>query len=380
MIDDQEIALNGHTYRWQYNADEPSPQLSWRWVDVKSDLEPGTAVHSELNSLFLTDRAPAFVSRLDSGEIARFRTILRSMGASGPKVNRILGQAVSDRQSPEHAANERARSRSGSEAASPFTDGALRDWAFSGRSLPPWFPKIVSLFGSGPFCRDDFGAFLQRFAIAVRPADSQTTVVIIGRTHWTESEVDRLIDEYEDGPLRIYSQEMFLGHMLGNDPFEAGEAVLDAFKRGHPALEFVAEGWSGWVRPWIAARAGRGARDDIEQVEISPLKKLGYAVGASGLSVDQRSSILRRAFKEDLPFVDSAAYMEKWGEPDSSTRLRRIAEHLARNCRSASARGMWTAFADWFYDLAWLKAEFYHGHHQFDWPDDCVRQSHSAAL
>jgi len=88
--------------------------------------------------------------------------------------------------------------------------------------------------------------------------------------------------------------------MSANDPFLASAETLEEFKRGHPALEFVASGWTGWVQPWIR---GVSASADLNTArkDESPLKILGYRVGANGLDENKRRAKLKQAFEEQLP-------------------------------------------------------------------------------
>lgn len=109
----------------------------------------------------------------------------------------------------------------------------------------------------------------------------------------------------------------------------------------------------------------------------SPLHALGYKVGeTSWLSKKERQEILREAFEmQDLPWVESDAYMEKWGAARSHQRLWRIAFHLAmllngpvgRDWRKPQTR------RDWLEDLEWLHEKFYKNRKfRFAWPDVTV--------
>jgi hypothetical protein len=221
----------------------------------------------------------------------------------------------------------------------------------------------------------DFEAFLRQLGVRVVTMDHVSTVLIIGRHDWEEdrNSIDQFIDESNDRPLRIYSQEMFLAHLAtGMDPFTAGRQVPNAFKKRHPGLEFVASGWHGWVEPWMRGRTSRG--DTIHREELSPLKALGYVVGQRGKPENERRAILQKAFQETLPFVNSSDYMAKWGQNSTGVRLKQIAELIAGLCRAASAsRTRDEALRDWLFDLWWLKQEFYRGPMNFEWPEDCIR-------
>jgi hypothetical protein len=218
---------------------------------------------------------------------------------------------------------------------------------------------------------------LQQIGARDVEAGRLTQVVVIGREGWTKHEVDEVIDAHVGCSLRMYSQEMLLSYLATDeDPFYGGNLVLEAFRAGHPGLEFVSQGWPGWVQAWVPldrSLTGENRRPGFE-VEESPIHVMGYRVGQSGVETGTRRRILRSAFGGPLPIVGNRHYMQQWGEPSSPQRLRKIAENIAAYCRIARHRSgaMGQAIADWESDLAWLKETFYHGHFRFHWPDSCV--------
>ena len=128
---------------------------------------------------------------------------------------------------------------------------------------------------------------------------------------------------------------------------------------------------------WPTTDAGYGSEGEIEDPkewpEESPLKHMGYKVGANGLSRGKRREILEDAYKGDVPNVFSPEYMEDWGSPDSSKRLHKMARSIASHARNAKKKNtgsMYTAILDWEGDLAWLKETFYDGVYDgsFKWP------------
>lgn len=229
--------------------------------------------------------------------------------------------------------------------------------------------------GSGPFDSTELAAFLETHHIEV--VDDAVGRLILGRQDWDEQELDDFIDLHQGDKLRIYSQEMFLAMLLSRrDPFAADQRVLAAFRAGHPGLEFVSEGWVGWVTTDVpfdraqaessSSRSGIGSRWQ----EQSPLAALGYHVGKDGLGYLERRRILESAFRDALPQVGSRSYMEKWGEPGTPERLKAIANLLASTCRNRKkiANASPEAISDWENDLDWLKKSFYRGHMAFHWP------------
>jgi len=146
---------------------------------------------------------------------------------------------------------------------------------------------------------------------------------------------------------------------------------LYAFRAGHPGLEYVSKGWTGWVTGYSgAAIPAWSANETLRgQVDCSPLTVMGYRVGASGVDTMTRRSILRAALSAPIPSVGGADYMEQWGTPASGTRLRRIAEQLVSNVATHRNRiSHAVAVEDWQGDLRWLKETFYRGVYAFNWP------------
>ena len=160
----------------------------------------------------------------------------------------------------------------------------------------------------------------------------------------------------------------------GTDPFDGGIDVLEAFKAGHPGLEFVSEGWRGWVTTQILPNRRTASSDSMGNTswnKESPLRALGYKVGDQGEPDDERQRILTQAFQGKLPIVGDNAYMATWGEPCSPQRLKKIADAIASFCRNMKKKQNPSeqAIEDWEQDLRWLYDTFYHGRFRFSWPD-----------
>ena len=228
----------------------------------------------------------------------------------------------------------------------------------------------VGLVGHGPFDTDEFKAFLVSRGTPCRDVTRETEVVIPGREGWKESEIDELIDSRMEKHLRFYSQEMFVAYLANRvDPLKAPRDVPEAFKAGHPGLEFVSQGWRGWVDTTVS-KAWRISVDDSTPYEVendeTPWVTMGYRVGKSrGKPTSVRRTILREFF-EQTEEVKEEDVTVNWGMPSSGQRLRIMADHLAYLIDDRQRYP--EAVDDWRADLDWMRGQFYHGHYDFEWP------------
>jgi hypothetical protein len=235
--------------------------------------------------------------------------------------------------------------------------------------------------GIGSYERDAFDRLLSGLAIKQYEIPHPSiTHVVVGRLGWSKEKLLAQIDMREGKTLRVYSQELLLAALItGRDPLEdPNSEVLESFRLGHPALEFLAQSELEWPSV-LAADTSVIDETSIESLGVteSPLRALGYVVGETkGLSRKERHQILQQAFElESLPWVESDAYMAKWGTARSHQRLWRIAFHLAtmlngpvgRDRRKPQTR------TDWIEDLEWLHDRFYGSRRfRFRWPDVSV--------
>ena len=126
---------------------------------------------------------------------------------------------------------------------------------------------------------------------------------------------------------------------------------------------------------WPSTDVGSGSGGgNFERQEISYLKILGYTVGkTNGLPESSRRLILDRCFSGHLPPYQSISELKKWGDPKSSTRLKKMAYHiasLAKNFKKMPSRGYDDAIADWEDDLKYLYDQYYVRLFRFAWPSN----------
>jgi hypothetical protein len=241
----------------------------------------------------------------------------------------------------------------------------------------------LHLMGDGPWDNDSFGRIMKGQDFSVwEIADAEISHLVIGRNNWRETDLIAQIEARHGQTLRIYSQEMWFAAMAtGRDPFDSDDPVLlDAFAKGHAALEFLISQEVPW--PNISENPSV----DITDVELgelgvlaSPMHLMDYRVGkTSPHSEADRHAILDAIFSARyLPFGEdcSNAYRANWGSQKSAQRLYRMASHIkfiidgpnGSDYRKSVAR------ADWISDLLWLKKSYYRkAVHAFKWPNTQV--------
>lgn len=123
--------------------------------------------------------------------------------------------------------------------------------------------------------------------------------------------------------------------------------------------------------PTTAAPSGPGALETSMGPQRGVLAAIGYHVGRTGLATDIRRRLLDFVFSDELPPVDSEAYMRTWGAPGSAARLQKLAESLAAFARNAKRRdtdALLAAIRHWQDDLRYLHDRYYRDHFRFAWP------------
>lgn len=125
---------------------------------------------------------------------------------------------------------------------------------------------------------------------------------------------------------------------------------------------------------WPTTKTGTGGNGalNVQWVTEGPLAYLGYHVGeSSALHASNRHVLLSRIMKMQLPPIESPAYMESWGVPNSTLRLKKMANSIASFTRQAKRQATVNkslAISQWEADLNFLHDEFYVGHFNFGWP------------
>ena len=250
------------------------------------------------------------------------------------------------------------------------------------------------LIGDGPFDASQFESLLLEMGLFAaldeyaldQLIDSEvddgqqepdSIVYVLGRNNWSGTDLDVVIDMHEGRELKFYSQEMFAALLLtGKDAFSGGEEILYPFSVGHPALQYISEGWPGWVSTKVMRK-----NDGSGEVQISQqdglLKYFGYRTGQSGESEFQRQKVLEEVFQADLErlrHISDESYLKEWGLPNSPARLNKMAQCIAAFCcnQKRRARPAETAIEHWEADLEWLRQKFYTGHMRFSWPQTNV--------
>ncbi len=391
MLPDQiRIELGGESYVWELDETVSNPDRSWRWSRVRDHIEPSFQLRAQLNQLLIEAHSFRLVDAAVESERNFLYSVFRSMGASNEQMWDIGFQEeiIED----DFDVGAKMFFASVPPASHTFLNSViLRDHFFDHRP-PVSFPFELLLIGEDPFTKADLESFFEHHNISISEMLLPTTVIVMGREGWDKGQVNSLIEASAGRSLRVYSQELLLSILAGlPDPFEQPmperRAHLPAYRSGHPGLEFVSKGWLGWVmavvplsgpqcsfNPGTRGRLQEGKYED--RAEESPLHAMGYHVGKSGLTQDDRQKLLGNCFSGIIPWVQNAAYMEEWGNPGSPERLRRIALQLTTNLENTRNRSDWQrygdAIEDWQEDLLWLKASFYRGNLRFSWPSALV--------
>lgn len=382
------VSLANRQYNWRCDLNKPDAARSWEWSSENNMvIDPPNPLIGELNEAFGVQCVSALLRSTEQHESQRCMAVLASMGLIGVAIavddealshNLILKVLLTqNRLSSEIALLRKEQLNSMVQGTNPFDDSLLRDWLTSGDvALPEWLTSgPIMVTGCNPFRSLDFATFLERHELTpCENASEDVGVIIIGREDWSRVLVDEQIELRTGDNLRVLSQELLIAMIAnGQDPFDGDDHrdVLNRFRTGHPGLEFVSEGWPGWVKIWVQPRSGKsGKRTFTEWAHNeSLLKACGYEVGkTSSLTREQRRTILGFAFQQ----ASIPPHCADWGPAGSGARLKAMAYHIKWLVESNAAetrKDMSVAVREWREDLDWLKERFYRGHMRFRWPD-----------
>jgi hypothetical protein len=178
------------------------------------------------------------------------------------------------------------------------------------------------------------------------------------------------IDELERVAASEWNNTKVLSEIHYELKFRSRKKALDLRERIATRLTQL----QGTQFVWSTTTANPGSQNlssDAFKYEEGVLRHYGYKVGMNGLSESQRWEILDTVFLRPLLQMDNAAYLSKWGEPNSAKRLQKLAESIAAFTRNAKRRnrGSFTkAIQDWETDLAYLKRTYYNNRFSFQYP------------
>jgi len=242
------------------------------------------------------------------------------------------------------------------------------------------FPKAICTHGSGPWDVDELDGLLQDIGFELfNCGDYDETrkvgIIVVGSDEWDREAIEAQINNREGKSVKVFTQELFVAALAcGCDPFELIPddddpdipEFLESFGRDHPVIQYLRSLDFPWPIFGYADKPPRICTD--WEVDESPLFLAGYTVKEKeGLLQSERRSVLSGAFKEDLIWVHSDAYMNSWGNPLKLKRLRRIAYHIAMLTRRHSHHTK--AVIRWKNDLDWLREQYYKPMlRRFKWP------------
>lgn len=94
---------------------------------------------------------------------------------------------------------------------------------------------------------------------------------------------------------------------------------------------------------------------------VGMLGALGYRVGSTqGVPTAVRRRILKHVLERQLPLVDSLAYMEEWGQENSTKRYSKLIQFLHSQLTNPANRDSARAMIEWNEDLDWVRHNYSH--------------------
>lgn len=254
-----------------------------------------------------------------------------------------------------------------------LTEPAFFNWFTRNGQTGLSFSKAVTI-GLGPLSEDDFDDLIEEYGIEAYHPSNELDVLIVGREGWNSELLMTQVDLRTNMHLKVYSQEMVFAYLAcGKDPYDS-PPILQFFGNRHPVLRYLMSLGFDWPSTYVGP--SNLQLSETGWAKEGLLKHMGYRVGRAAPSESQRRAILLQLYQQkQLPSVGSRAYIESWGEPNSATRLKKIADSLAAFARNAKRREqeqLELSISQWEADLEWLRDSLYSGRHMFIWPSTFV--------
>lgn len=214
----------------------------------------------------------------------------------------------------------------------------------------------IAFSGYGPFDIEDLARLLpvevEWFEDQDLPENLPVDVIVLGQEGFLEDAIVASL-RYNKKPLRFLPQEGFVDEFLfGHDWWNKAVDWLDTVSAYHPGLQYVR---SLQTFPWPSTEASESAGVSKSEADFqleTRLYRLGY-------------QITDRSRRQRWKTLETVAVPELG--------LQEVAETIARHCRNRKRQKggrerFKYAIAEWEFDLARLKKEFYDGRHRFAWP------------
>ncbi|MCF8003530.1 MAG: hypothetical protein K9L32_04860 [Chromatiaceae bacterium] len=161
------------------------------------------------------------------------------------------------------------------------------------------------------------------------------------------------------------------GGVLDQDSFKLMRDVFESWSSEPWPCDEWRDGRASLTWPWpITEPSGERGNGGFFEDEVSALKMLGYTVGKQGMTDKERRQFLDQFFRGVLPPQVVKHFGEKYGEPGTEERLKKMANLIAgvlRARKSHDRKRYRIAISHWETDLEYLKHNYYRSG-SFPWP------------
>jgi hypothetical protein len=240
--------------------------------------------------------------------------------------------------------------------------------------------------GRGPYSRKDFNEAVNRYSggrvFTLKALDTGSAVVVgdlLSAVEWDA--FWELVERRPGEPLRVYSQEMYVGYLLtGTDVFEDDPDLLSVYAEGHRALTAIMARWTDW-RTGICPDPSDDATGNMTVRKAGFLSLNGYT---TRLSAAERQRVLGVCYESGQraliwpasPPDDRTAA----GSGRSGARLQYIHDlilgfiELRTRMANKQGKAIPKCVTVWTTDHEWMRDKFYvKGTHNFDWKSARIR-------